>query len=152
MDVVENARSWNLQCIEVGETSVKGLLATGFVFLTSCSGSHLAPLAHWQYRFFSHSRSTCHRVPRSRPRRYFDSYPLPSSPYQTIQSVAPGGQDAAKNTDSKTESAPKLIPQKPAEEEITPEKKGDVVASFEESAVEKKPDQADFFLILCDNY
>ncbi|KAM6521254.1 ATP-dependent Lon protease pim1 [Fusarium solani] len=55
--------------------------------------------------------------------------------------LPPGGQDAAKKTDSKTEPTPEPIPQKPAEEEATQEKKGDVVASFEESAVEKKPDQ-----------
>ncbi|KAM0301889.1 hypothetical protein HYE67_004346 [Fusarium culmorum] len=59
--------------------------------------------------------------------------------------LPPGGQDTAKKTDSKTdtkaEPVPEPIPQKPAEEEATPEKKGDVVASFEESAVEKKPDQ-----------
>ncbi|KAM0278889.1 hypothetical protein ACHAO9_011963 [Fusarium lateritium] len=31
MDVMENARSWNLQCIEAGETSVKGLLTLSIV-------------------------------------------------------------------------------------------------------------------------
>ncbi|KAM0563297.1 hypothetical protein ACHAPJ_001015 [Fusarium lateritium] len=58
--------------------------------------------------------------------------------------LPPGGQqDAAKKTDAKPEpTPPEPITQKPAEEEATPEKKGDVVASFEESAVEKKPDQA----------
>lgn len=52
--------------------------------------------------------------------------------------VAPGGQDADK-TESKTEPEPEPIPQKT--EEDTQEKKGDVVASFEESAVEKKSEQ-----------
>ncbi|KAK2675607.1 hypothetical protein RAB80_007792 [Fusarium oxysporum f. sp. vasinfectum] len=55
--------------------------------------------------------------------------------------LPPGGQDTTKKTDAKAEPTPEPIPQKPAEEETTPEKKGDVVASFEESAVEKKPDQ-----------
>ncbi|KAF4443288.1 lon protease like mitochondrial [Fusarium acutatum] len=57
--------------------------------------------------------------------------------------LPPGGQDkdTTKKTDAKAEPTPEPIPQKPAEEEATPEKKGDVVASFEESAVEKKPDQ-----------
>lgn len=63
--------------------------------------------------------------------------------------LPPGGTDAQK-TDAATaaaaakpEPAPEPIPQKPAAEEEEPqqEKKGDVVASFEESAVEKKPDQ-----------
>jgi Lon-like ATP-dependent protease len=53
--------------------------------------------------------------------------------------VAPGGQDADK-AESKTEPEPEPIPQKT--EEDTQEKKGDVVASFEESAVEKKSEQA----------
>lgn len=53
--------------------------------------------------------------------------------------LPPGGQDA-KKTDAKSEPTPEPIPQK-AEEEVAQEKKGDVVASFEESAVEKKPDQ-----------
>ncbi|KAL7784059.1 ATP-dependent protease La [Trichoderma ceciliae] len=54
--------------------------------------------------------------------------------------VPPGGQDADK-ADSKPEPEPEPIPQKTAEEDAQQEKKGDVVASFEESAVEKKPDQ-----------
>lgn len=54
--------------------------------------------------------------------------------------LPPGGQDA-KKADTKAEPAPEPIPQKASEEEPTQEKKGDVVASFEESAVEKKPDQ-----------
>lgn len=53
--------------------------------------------------------------------------------------VPPGTQDADK-ADSKSETEPEPIPQKTAEEE-TQEKKGDVVTSFEESAVEKKPEQ-----------
>ncbi|KAL7937911.1 ATP-dependent protease La [Trichoderma chlorosporum] len=54
--------------------------------------------------------------------------------------VAPGGQDATK-AESKTEPEPEPIPQKAIEEDAQQEKKGDVVASFEESAVEKKSDQ-----------
>ncbi|KAF7549567.1 hypothetical protein G7Z17_g6298 [Cylindrodendrum hubeiense] len=54
--------------------------------------------------------------------------------------LPPGGPDA-KKSDAKTDPAPEPIPQKAVEEETTQEKKGDVVASFEESAVEKKPDQ-----------
>ncbi|KAI5463767.1 Lon protease C-terminal proteolytic domain-containing protein [Mariannaea sp. PMI_226] len=54
--------------------------------------------------------------------------------------LPPGGQDV-KKSDNKTEPSPEPITQKPAEEEPSQEKKGDVVASFEESAVEKKPDQ-----------
>ncbi|KAL6898368.1 Lon protease C-terminal proteolytic domain-containing protein [Trichoderma evansii] len=53
--------------------------------------------------------------------------------------VPPGTQDADK-ADSKSQTEPEPIPQKTAEEE-TQEKKGDVVTSFEESAVEKKPEQ-----------
>lgn len=56
--------------------------------------------------------------------------------------IPPGGQDMVKKADSKTETpAPEPIPQKDPEEETTQDKKGDVVASFEESAVDKKPDQ-----------
>ncbi|KPM44382.1 Lon protease, mitochondrial [Neonectria ditissima] len=54
--------------------------------------------------------------------------------------LPPGGQDA-KKLDAKPEPVPEPIPQKAVEEEASQEKKGDVVASFEESAVEKKPDQ-----------
>ncbi|RFU77264.1 lon protease like, mitochondrial [Trichoderma arundinaceum] len=54
--------------------------------------------------------------------------------------VPPGGQDADK-ADSKAEPEPEPIPQKAAEEDAQQEKKGDVVASFEESAVEKKSEQ-----------
>ncbi|KAL7921137.1 Lon protease C-terminal proteolytic domain-containing protein [Trichoderma austrokoningii] len=52
--------------------------------------------------------------------------------------VPPGAQDADK-ADSKSETEPEPIPQKTVEEE-SQEKKGDVVTSFEESAVEKKPE------------
>ncbi|CAM1511586.1 Fc.00g090990.m01.CDS01 [Cosmosporella sp. VM-42] len=55
--------------------------------------------------------------------------------------LPPGGQDT-KKTDAKAEPIPEPIPPKAVEEEATQEKKGDVVASFEESVVEKKPDQA----------
>ncbi|KAL7950125.1 ATP-dependent protease La [Trichoderma barbatum] len=54
--------------------------------------------------------------------------------------VAPGGQDADK-AEAKTEPEPEPIPQKAIEEDAQQEKKGDVVASFEESAVEKKSEQ-----------
>ncbi|KAM0259040.1 hypothetical protein ACHAQJ_003540 [Trichoderma viride] len=54
--------------------------------------------------------------------------------------VPPGTQDADK-ADSKSEPEPEPIPQKATEEDVQQEKKGDVVTSFEESAVEKKPDQ-----------
>ncbi|PNY29756.1 Lon protease [Tolypocladium capitatum] len=58
--------------------------------------------------------------------------------------LPPGGQDLKTRADAKAEpETPQPIPQKAAEEESTsPDKKGDVVASFEEGAVEKKPDQA----------
>ncbi|KOS18357.1 Lon protease -like protein [Escovopsis weberi] len=56
--------------------------------------------------------------------------------------VAPGGTEA-KKADAKSEpEIPEPIPQRSLEEEDSQStKKGDVVASFEESAVEKKPDQ-----------
>jgi ATP-dependent Lon protease len=55
--------------------------------------------------------------------------------------VSPTPQDV-KKAEAKVEPlAPEPIPQKTAEEEPKEEKKGDVVASFEEGAVEKKPDQ-----------
>ncbi|KAH6607632.1 hypothetical protein Trco_003945 [Trichoderma cornu-damae] len=56
--------------------------------------------------------------------------------------VPPGGQDADKaDSRSEPEPEPEPIPQKTAEEDAQLEKKGDVVASFEEGAVEKKPDR-----------
>lgn len=55
--------------------------------------------------------------------------------------VAPQSGKDAKKADSTSEPpAPEPIPQK-ANEESEPDKKGDVVASFEETAIEKKPDQ-----------
>lgn len=55
--------------------------------------------------------------------------------------VAPQTGKDAKNLDSTAETpVPEPIPQKTSEE-AEPDKKGDVVASFEEGAVEKKPDQ-----------
>ena len=54
--------------------------------------------------------------------------------------LPPGG--SPKKTDSKTETpSPEPIPQKPVEEDAQSDKKGDVVASFEETALDKKPDQ-----------
>lgn len=56
--------------------------------------------------------------------------------------IPPGGQDTTKKAETKTEApAPEPIPQKSAEDDVPQDKKGDVVASFEESAVDKKPDQ-----------
>jgi Lon-like ATP-dependent protease len=58
--------------------------------------------------------------------------------------IAPQTQeqkDATKSTDKAEPPAPEPIPQKSASEDSQPDKKGDVVASFEEGAVEKKPDQ-----------
>ncbi|KAK0391245.1 hypothetical protein NLU13_0746 [Sarocladium strictum] len=56
--------------------------------------------------------------------------------------IPPGGQDTTKKADVKTESAsPEPIPQKTPEDDVAQDRKGDVVASFEESAVDKKPDQ-----------
>ena len=56
--------------------------------------------------------------------------------------IPPGGQDTIKKADTKADTpTPEPIPQKTAEEEPSLDKKGDVVASFEESAVDKKPDQ-----------
>ncbi|CAI6090024.1 unnamed protein product [Clonostachys chloroleuca] len=59
--------------------------------------------------------------------------------------VAPSTVQETKETkksDPKAEPpTPEPVPQKPAPEETQLEKKGDVVASFEEGAVEKKPDQ-----------
>lgn len=54
--------------------------------------------------------------------------------------LPPGGQED-KKVDAKAEPTPEPVPQKATDEETVREKKGDVVASFEESAVEKKPDQ-----------
>ncbi|UKZ60159.1 uncharacterized protein TrAtP1_001443 [Trichoderma atroviride] len=57
-----------------------------------------------------------------------------------LSSLVPPGTQEADKADSKSETEPEPIPQKTAEEE-NQEKKGDVVTSFEESAVEKKPEQ-----------
>ncbi|KYK59252.1 hypothetical protein DCS_00382 [Drechmeria coniospora] len=54
--------------------------------------------------------------------------------------VPPGGHDAKKADETPEPEAPLPIPQKSAEE-TQHERKGDVVASFEEGAVERKPDQ-----------
>ena len=56
--------------------------------------------------------------------------------------LPPGSSTTPKKVDTKSEPpTPEPIPQKPAEEETQTDKKGDVVASFEESAVDKKSDQ-----------
>ncbi len=48
--------------------------------------------------------------------------------------IPPGASDAAKKPEPDADVVPEPIPSKPADEESTQEKKGDVVASFEESA------------------
>ncbi|KAI9171030.1 Lon protease [Paramyrothecium foliicola] len=59
-----------------------------------------------------------------------------------LSSLVPPGAPDSKKLDGKTESSePEPIPQKLPEEDTAQEKKGDVVASFEEAAVEKKSDQ-----------
>lgn len=61
-----------------------------------------------------------------------------------LSSLLPPGNAEPKKTDAKPEpEAPEPIPQAPAAalEGAAQDKKGDVVASFEEGAVEKKPDQ-----------
>lgn len=62
--------------------------------------------------------------------------------------LPPGGTDAKKSETKDDPEAPQPIPAKttqstttPAEDDATTDKKGDVVASFEEGSVEKKPDQ-----------
>lgn len=59
-----------------------------------------------------------------------------------LSSLLPPGGEEAKKSEAKVEPVPEPIPQKSAEEEPQSEKKGDVVASFEESAVSPRPDQA----------
>ncbi|TDZ37692.1 Lon protease-like protein [Colletotrichum spinosum] len=58
-----------------------------------------------------------------------------------LSSLLPPGTDDKKPSEAKVEPAPEPIPPKPTEEETQQEKKGDVVASFEESAVATKADQ-----------
>lgn len=62
-----------------------------------------------------------------------------------LSSLLPPGsqdQDAKKTPEGKQEAeSPEPIPQQTAEDEPQSDKKGDVVASFEEGAMEKKPDQ-----------
>ncbi|PHH84347.1 hypothetical protein CDD83_2077 [Cordyceps sp. RAO-2017] len=59
-----------------------------------------------------------------------------------LSSLLPPGGHGSKKADAKPEAeVPQPIPSKPAEEDAQQDKKGDVVASFEEAAVEKKPDQ-----------
>jgi len=50
--------------------------------------------------------------------------------------------DATKKTDSAVDEVPEVIPAKPTQEEAVQEKKGDVVASFEEGAVQTKKGDA----------
>jgi len=58
-----------------------------------------------------------------------------------LSSLLPPGKEDAKPSEAKVEPVPEPIPPKPVEEEAQQEKKGDVVASFEESAVAPKADQ-----------
>lgn len=58
-----------------------------------------------------------------------------------LSSLVPPGGDLKKGDAKLEPETPLPIPQKPAEEDAQQEKKGDVVASFEEGAVEKKSDQ-----------
>ena len=59
-----------------------------------------------------------------------------------LSSLVPPGAADPKKADTKQEApAPEPIPQKSSEDEPPQDKKGDVVASFEEGAVEKKGDQ-----------
>ncbi|KAK5998675.1 Lon protease-like protein [Cladobotryum mycophilum] len=55
--------------------------------------------------------------------------------------VPPGSQETKKGEIKAEPEVPEPIPQKAAEEDAPQDKKGDVVASFEEGAVDKKPDQ-----------
>ncbi|KAL0944277.1 Lon protease-like protein, mitochondrial [Colletotrichum truncatum] len=59
-----------------------------------------------------------------------------------LSSLLPPGTEEKKASEAKIEPVPEPIPPKPTEEEAQADKKGDVVASFEESAVAPKPDQA----------
>ncbi|KAF9881939.1 hypothetical protein CkaCkLH20_01085 [Colletotrichum karsti] len=59
-----------------------------------------------------------------------------------LSSLLPPESDEKKSSEAKVEPVPEPIPPKATEEEAQPDKKGDVVASFEESAVAPKPDQA----------
>ncbi|OLN95535.1 Lon protease-like protein, mitochondrial [Colletotrichum chlorophyti] len=59
-----------------------------------------------------------------------------------LSSLLPPGTEDKKATEAKVEPVPEPIPSKPTEEEAQQEKKGDVVASFEESAVAPKADQS----------
>ncbi|GJC79274.1 lon protease, mitochondrial [Colletotrichum liriopes] len=58
-----------------------------------------------------------------------------------LSSLLPPGKEDAKPSEAKVEPVPEPIPPKPTDEEVQQEKKGDVVASFEESAVAPKADQ-----------
>lgn len=59
-----------------------------------------------------------------------------------LSTLIPPSAHDAKKTDSDVEPAPEPIPPKVSDEEAQMQKKGDVVASFEESAVAPKPDPA----------
>jgi Lon-like ATP-dependent protease len=58
-----------------------------------------------------------------------------------LSTLIPPSAHDAKKSDVDTEAAAEPIPSKPTDEEAQMQKKGDVVASFEESAVTPKPDQ-----------
>ncbi|UQC89436.1 ATP-dependent protease La [Colletotrichum lupini] len=59
-----------------------------------------------------------------------------------LSSLLPPGTEDKKPSEARVEPVPEPIPSKPTDEEAQQEKKGDVVASFEESAVAPKADQA----------
>ncbi|KAF6821537.1 ATP-dependent protease La [Colletotrichum sojae] len=58
-----------------------------------------------------------------------------------LSSLLPPGTEEKKPSEAKVEPVPEPIPPKATEEETQQDKKGDVVASFEESAVATKADQ-----------
>ncbi|WQF80152.1 Putative ribosomal protein uS5 domain 2-type superfamily [Colletotrichum destructivum] len=59
-----------------------------------------------------------------------------------LSSLLPPGKEDAKSSEAKVEPVPEPIPPKSTEEDGQQDKKGDVVASFEESAVAPKAEQA----------
>ncbi|KAJ3473029.1 hypothetical protein NLG97_g10560 [Lecanicillium saksenae] len=69
-------------------------------------------------------------------------YPHRRIKLSSLVPPTPPQQQDAKKADAKKEAeTPEPIPAKPADEASATDKKGDVVASFEETAVDKKPDQ-----------
>ncbi|EON96348.1 putative atp-dependent protease la protein [Phaeoacremonium minimum UCRPA7] len=60
-----------------------------------------------------------------------------------LSTLIPPSSTEAKTSEAEVEPAPEPIPSKPVDEEVQQEKKGDVVASFEESAVTSKAESAE---------